>query len=433
MATTPQTIPLAITIAPFPEGFQGDMDETFQQATQLMTASMTGNFLTGLILPPGSTLPTSDQGPIAMGNVWYFWDSTTGQYLPQTVSSKIARNFVKNCVYQIQQTVTVPSLTLGAGVTNTYDMTLGRSTLASILAISTDVGPLASADNDYCPAAIKYTVPGPTFVPTPGATDLYAHEHLIEGTDISMIRGETLSLSFGVWVNQPGTYSYYLTSTGRDASYVGQFTIVTASAWTRIKVPSIPALPTGIGTWNFGEGVTGLYIGIPMCIGSQWRTTNLNNWQSGFFAASSATGNLCTAANNQIKISGVKLEASPAVSYLSVPSVEQDFLECTRYYFTTFTYQSVTAGVPIMGMAQAANGCFFAFTFPRRMAKTPTVVPYGWNSHTAGNITNVSTGTDFAVAGLSSTPKGVASSATPTSTAKGDVFLTIITADARLS
>src|SRR4029077_4635869 len=203
-----QSIPLKISIAPFPEGFVGDMDETFQQACILMEATVEGAFLTGLILPPGSTLPTTDQGPIAMGGVWYFWDPVTGQYLPQSISARPAKNYVKNACYQIQQTGTAPPLV--AGINKTYDMCLCRMQNTGVLTIASDVEPPAAADHDYCPAAIKYTVG--TTAPTLAATDLYVHEHLIEGSDLAPIQGEILSLSFLCWVNQAGTYSAYLTS-----------------------------------------------------------------------------------------------------------------------------------------------------------------------------------------------------------------------------
>jgi hypothetical protein len=435
----PQQIPLTISVAPFPEGFEGDMDEHAQQLVALMEAFIEGNFLTGLILPPGSTLPTSDQGPIAMGGVWYFWDPTTGQYLPQTVSSKIAKNFVKNCVYQVQQTGS--AFTVGAGITKTYDMVLTRSTLGSVLAISADVGPAASVDNDYCPAAIKYTV-GPTLVPTPGVTDLYVHEHLIEGADIAMIQAETLSLSFSVWVNQPGTYSYYLTSSGRDCSYVGNFTIATANAWTRIKVLGIPAFPTTVGTWNFSEGATGLYFGVPMCVGTQWQSAagNLNKWQPAFMAGSAANSNLLTVINNQIKISGVKLEASPQVSYLSVPAFADDLDLLSRYYFTSFLYQSSTQGTPIAFIAHQAGGWACSYIFPRRMAQAPTVIPFSFDTHAAGLITDMSTSSpfDIPVASLPATKRGIAgtgvvSSINTTGTLNSTTTITAIPSTAGIS
>jgi hypothetical protein len=432
MANPPQLIPLNIMIAPFPQGFQGDMDETFQQATQLMSASVEGNFLTGLILPPGSTLPTNDQGPIAVGNVWYFWDPATGQYLPQTVSTKAARNYVKNPVYQIQQTGSSFSLS-ATGITKTYDMAQCRATQANIVNVGPDTGPLASGDNDYCPAAIKFTV-GPSLLATPAAGDWILHEHLVEGTDIAMLQGQPLSLSFSVWTNTPGTYSYALLSTGRDASYVGNYTITPANTWTRIKVPAIPALPTGTGTWNFSEGQTGLYIVFPFATGANVRTATLNSWQAGSYIASTTSGNLCTVVNNQLEISGVKLEASPQVSYLSVPSRDQDYWDCIRYYFTTFVYQSVTSGVPVSFVAYAAGAAAGSLIFPKRMCKVPTVVPYSPSTNTAGTVRNISgTPADVTVATLPATAKGTGSSFALTGAAVGNVALANIVADARLT
>ena len=138
-----------ISYAPFPEGFDGDMDETFQQSGQLATFYVNGNFLSGLYYPNGTTpmptLPTSDQGPIALNGVWYFWDPVTGQYLPQSSSVKPARNYAKNAMYQVQQLGSSFNLS-AAGVIKTYDMALARITQPNILTIAVDVGPAASAE-----------------------------------------------------------------------------------------------------------------------------------------------------------------------------------------------------------------------------------------------------------------------------------------------
>lgn len=405
MATTvPQRIPLTIAIAPFPEGFAGNMDETFQQAVQLMDAFIEGNFLTGLILPPGSTLPTTDQGPIAMGGVWYFWDPASGKYIPQTVNVKVAKNFARNSAYQIAQLGTV--FNPAAGITQTWDMVLCRVTQPGVIATSVDIGPAASPDNDAIPASIVYTV-GPSVLPTPAAADLCAHEHLFEGADLGMLVGQTLSLSFSIWVNQPGIYSAYLTSYGRDVSYVFQFTITNANIWTRIKIPGIPPLPTGQGNWNFAQGVTGLYFGVPMCVGSQWRTTNTNQWVNQFAAGTAQNINLLTVANNQLKVTGIKLEASTGVTYLSVPSWDADYWDAIRFYFTSFNYQSTSAGMMVPGRVIKDGTWNFNELFSHRMCKAPTVVPYGYASHVAGFITDLVTNNDVAVASLVANPKGV--------------------------
>jgi hypothetical protein len=427
MAATP--LPLSISIAPFPEGFQGDMDETFQQAAQLMTGTIEGNFLTGLILAPGSTLPATDQGPIAMGGTWYFWDPVSGQYLPQSATVKPAKNFARNPVYQVaQQGLT---FTLGAGGTNTYDMVVTDSPLANVLAINQVSGPPAGPNNDTINSAINYTV-GPNLVTAPGASDLYDHEHLIEGADIAMLQGQVTTLSFWVWVNQAGVYSVYLMNGGADRSYVSNFTIpaAQASTWTRVVIPSIAPFPS-TGTWHYGEGQTGLYLGFPMCVGAQYQTSTLNKWQSALYAGSPQNTNLLTVLNNRMSITGIKFEASSAASFLQVPAFEADFNEMQRYYYTGFNYQGTTSGVPLVAPA-ATNSVLISGLFPRRMCKVPTVVPYGYTSHAAGKITNLISGLESAVATLAATQKGVVANPTPTATA-GDIFATIIRADARLS
>jgi len=428
-APLPAQIPLQISIAPFPIGFSGDMDETFQQATQLMKATVVGNFITGVVLPPGSTLPTTNIGVVFLNGVWYYWDPNSNQYLAQTQNLRLAKNYVKNCIYQIQQTG--PTFTLGAGITKTYDLAQPRSTLANVLAIASDVGPAASGDSDQIGSAIKYTV-GPSVVTSPGATDIYAHEHLIEGCDLAPLQGQILALSLFVYLNQAGTYSVYMASSGRDASYVANFTVATANSWYRIKLNSIPKLPTGSGTWQFGQGQTGLYIGVAMCVGSQFLTAAPNTWLSGFFAGTSQNQNYCSVVNNQIKITGLKLEGSASVTYLTVPSFESDLHDVIRYYWTGFNYQSQTAGVPCLFVSSGTNTAFGSLVFPRIMAQTPIVIPYSWANKTAGYLTDLSTNTDVPLASMAATSKGAAASVTVTST-KGDVLAGILTADARLS
>jgi hypothetical protein len=423
-----------LSYAPMPEGFQGDMDEFLQQSGQNAIIYINGNFLTGLYYPTGTvpapTLPTSDQGPILLNGQWYVWDPVTTQYLPQTLSIKVAGNYCKNAIYQVQQTGASINVTT-TGATKIYDLALARSSVANVLAITADTGPLASADNDLCLSAIKYTV-NPTTVPTLAATDLFAHEHLIEGSDIARAQGQPLSLSFSIWVTQTGHYSAYIANNGRDMSYVFSFNVGTANQWTRIKVNNIPALPTGTGTWNFSEGQTGLYLGIVMGCGSQWQTATPGVWLSGFYAGTSQNINMVAVNNAQMKISGVKLEASPSATYMNASPFEADYAECTRYYFTTFTYQSLTAGIPFILQSHSNNNAVGSLLFNRRMCKVPTTVPYGWNSHNAGNVTNLSTGADVATATLPSTQKGAGGSIATTST-KGDTFACLIVADARLS
>jgi hypothetical protein len=430
-------LPGYISYAPFPEGFQGDLDETFQQSGQLAQMYISGNFLSGLYYPvgttPAPTLPTTDQGPISMNGQWYFFDPVTGQYLPQSSSVKTARNYAKNATYQVQQTGT--SFTLGAGITKTYDMVLARCATGNVLTVAVDTGPVASTDNDYCPASIKYIVGTP--VATLAATDLYVHEHLVEGSDLLMAQGEVLSLSFSVYVNQAGNYSAYLTNFNRDMSYVFPFNVATANQWARIKIPNIPAMPTGTGTWSFADGTTGLYLGVVMGVGGQYQTANPKNWIAGFYAGTSANSNMCSVTNNQMRITGVKLEASATPTFLSVPPFGTDYEELIRYYYTTFNYQVTNAGLIGLNLdSQSGGNAAGSMLFPRRMAKTPTITLFSPTTFTANTIRNLTTAVDVtAFAAPSPTLKGVAfiGAITTPASAKSDVLAAIVTADARLA
>ena len=436
MANT--VLPATLSIAPFPEGFKADADEFMQQAYQNTTVTVEGNLLTGLYLPPGTTLPTADQGPIAMGGVWYFWDPVSGQYQPQTVSQKTAKNYARNSAYQVAQqgtNFTIPSGT----VTQTYDMAQTQAAIASIttgatvLTVGPAVGPSAGIDNDLVPGGINYLV-GSTLVPTLAATDLFAHEHLIEGIDLVMLQGEILSLSFSCLPTVAGTYSVYLANGSRNASFVVNFTILSgqANTWVRVKINGIPPFPA-IGTWSYAEGVTGLYIGVVMATGSQWQTASQKTWLSGFFAGTSSNINMLTVAANAMAITGIKLEAASASTYLQVPSFAEEYDSMQRYYYTSFNYQSTSAGVALLGVCHLAALAVMTWPFPRRMCKAPSVVPFSSTSFTTGTVRNMSTAADVTVSSLVATQKGVSSGFAVTGAAKADVILALIRADARLS
>jgi hypothetical protein len=128
-------IPGTISIAPFPVGFQGDLNGTFQQAVSLMTIQTTSNLLTGTIegtqptsdqgpwihnrqfyfwdkagslyLPQfsrsGGTFPTDDEGPILLNGQWYFWDASTSKYTAYVPASMRSRNTLVNGYPQVWQ------------------------------------------------------------------------------------------------------------------------------------------------------------------------------------------------------------------------------------------------------------------------------------------------------------------------------------------
>jgi hypothetical protein len=148
-----------------------------------------------------------------------------------------------------------------------------------------------------------------------------------------------------------------------------------------------------------------------MAVGSQWQTTLTNTWLSNFAAGTSANSNLLGVVNNQLKITGIKLEASSSCTPLTVNSFDDDLEEVLRYYWTSFNYQSVTAGIAIPIFAPS-NGVWRAdFVFPQRMCKAPTITPYSQDTQVSGLITNLSLGAEIIPPGTPPTikafPKGL--------------------------
>lgn len=383
------------------------MDETFQQAYANTIGTVTGNFLTGLILPPGSTLPTNDQGPIAMGETWYFWDTTTGQYLPQATTQKGVRNYVRNSSYWVAQQGPFTATTL-VGSGNTYDMVRWATTVGSLVTLSDVAGPPATSDNDLIPHAMQYQVSTP--LATPAVTDVFNHVHIVEGIDINPLQGQVMSLSFSVFTNVAGTYSISLINNAADTCYVANFT-VPANAWTRVKISGIPPFPTTLGTFLIGEGQSGLYIRVSLGVGANHQTATLNQWISGNFSGSSSNiTSFFASAINTFAITGVKLEPAAGPTYYQCPTFDAEFDSVIRYWWTNFNYQSLTAGIYFLGVTPNYGAAIFAMTFSRRMCRAPVVVPYSIKTTpVAGYFTDLYLGNDIAQSTLGAYPKGIIS------------------------
>jgi microcystin-dependent protein len=75
----PVPLPIDIVMGALPQGFKGNLQEYANAIADAMSATVEASFLTGQI---GGAMPTSDIGPWANGNEWWFWDPATGQYQP---------------------------------------------------------------------------------------------------------------------------------------------------------------------------------------------------------------------------------------------------------------------------------------------------------------------------------------------------------------
>jgi microcystin-dependent protein len=143
-------LPVDIVAGALPLGFKGNLQQTLNAFVDAMSATVEATFLTGQI---GGTMPTSDIGPWANGNEWWFWDPTTGQYQPTDQGSPVGSVIMWG----------------GQGVPNNWLLCDGRAvarTLYSRLyqAIGTTWGVGDGQSTFNLPPAAKFFVNAPGFV-----------------------------------------------------------------------------------------------------------------------------------------------------------------------------------------------------------------------------------------------------------------------------
>jgi microcystin-dependent protein len=83
-------VPVNISIAQPPVGWTAQSPDRFKElatlVASLLSGSITASFLTGQV---GGSAPTSDIGPWANGDEWWFFDPVTHQYQPSQQGSPI--------------------------------------------------------------------------------------------------------------------------------------------------------------------------------------------------------------------------------------------------------------------------------------------------------------------------------------------------------
>jgi len=226
-------------------------------------------------------------------------------------------------------------------------------------------------------------------------------QQLVEGLNTSdfawgTASAQTVTLSFWVKSTTTGTYCVSFRNSAANRSYVATYSVASANTW---EYKTITVAGDTSGTW-LTTNVVGISIAFCFAVGSTFQTT-AGAWQAGNFLGTSAQTNLLASASNEIRITGVQLEAGSVATPFERRSYGQELALCQRYY--------AKSNDPITN-ATDGGGTFYAFTvseaagrcaFPVPMRASPTIVTFdntgtsgSGNVHVAasGNITGVSTG-----------------------------------------
>jgi hypothetical protein len=403
-------IPGTISIAPFPVGFQGDLNGTFQQAVSQMQIQTTSNLLTGTIegtqptsdsgpwihnrqiyfwdkaaslyLPQftrsGGTFPTDDEGPILLNGQWYFWDAATSKYTAYIPASMRSRNTLVNGYPQVWQrpnpVASLPGQILYAAdrwqISQGVAVT-GRLSVSHVNSASVPGGTFNVRGRHTM--SIQCT----TAQSTLGSNDNCG---LFQGVELHRAFGVTdqpSSLSLWLWATQTGVYCAAITNADNTESLVVECNVTTASTWQRFAFPNLPTMPTGLGNWGSTGSDLCYRVGITLAAGGTYRIdpAQAGTWQPALRIATNNQVNFFSSTSNQLQVSFVQHEPGSTCTPFEFQNFADELQACRRYYQTTYPY-GVQPGTPslggVVGVFESAQTIRFPGVLPVTLRARPT-------------------------------------------------------------
>jgi len=172
----------------------------------------------------------------------------------------------------------------------------------------------------------------------------------------------------------------------RDRVY--KVSIPAGGAWTVITLPNLPVWP-GSSNWSLNPGSAGYEIGICLGAGTTFQAAALGSWQAanvlGFAGQNTGAGNnFLATANALCTVAFVQHEPGASCSTLIDKPFTQNLDECLRYYCKSYDYGVAPGTVSGAGMMYhltvAGANPLWPVSFPKIMAKTPTMTGYSGNN-----------------------------------------------------
>jgi hypothetical protein len=236
---------------------------------------------------------------------------------------------------------------------------------------------------------------------SPAAADNIQFFQPVEGQNLQQIKkgtaaAEQLTVSFWVKSNVTGTYIVNLYDNDNARIISKSYTISASGTW-EYKTITFPADTTGAFD---NDNNLSLYVIWGLGAGSNMTSGTLaTTWQSAVEANRyPGQTNVASATNNYWQITGVQLEVGDVATPFEFKSVEDELLECQRYYI------KFDQGKGFMGGAGGnSNNSTMGRSFPVTMRATPTMSHQNtkttdyWNA--AGNnsaLTSWHVGTTYA-------------------------------------
>jgi hypothetical protein len=174
-----------------------------------------------------------------------------------------------------------------------------------------------------------------------GAAEHAVIEYAVEGYDWrNLAHRPSNMLEFWAYTNRTGVYCVALRNAGLSASFVQNYTISAANAWSRFAI-TVPEAPTNV-TWDYSTGV-GLRITFTLAGGSGVQG-GAGNWTATSLLCSASQTNFVQSAGNVFMLTGVGLYPGNTVLPMNVRPYQQELAACQRYCYKGLPF--LRAGFP---------------------------------------------------------------------------------------
>lgn len=226
------------------------------------------------------------------------------------------------------------------------------------------------------------------------SNDTYIIEQRIEGYNFQSLLDRTFTVSFWVKTNKPGTYSVSFVNAGRDRAYTTEFVVTSPSTW---EEKFITVTHDSAGTWDTTNGV-GLRVIFGLGTGSNFSTSNLDQWESADVRGSANSENIQDTVGNQFFLTQAQMvEGAEALPFRRAGrSIGEELILCERYYEKSYDVDIAPGSVSASGIIDRrqvdANTTFFTgVEFRTRKRALPAVVTYARQSSSPNTVYNNST------------------------------------------
>jgi hypothetical protein len=179
---------------------------------------------------------------------------------------------------------------------------------------------------------------------SPSASDVCGVDQRLEGLNLQSIKkgtaaAEQLTISFWVKSNVIGTYIVNLIDHDNNRNISKSYSISSSATW-EYKTITFAADTTGAFD---NDNALSLYVVFGLGAGSNFISGTLQTSWATATTANRFVGqtNLAAATNNYWQVTGIQLEVGDTATPFEFKSVEDELLECQRYYEKSYPLATV--------------------------------------------------------------------------------------------